>query len=71
MQTIAINNEAYGDATEATVFGPFFVKGSPHIDNGGDIASGAKGQPCWVEGTVTARPRPSRRPEPAFLRAVS
>ncbi|EMF51295.1 MULTISPECIES: intradiol ring-cleavage dioxygenase [Streptomyces] len=53
MQTIAINNEAYGDATEATVFGPFFVEGSPCIDNGGDIAFGAKGQPCWVEGTVT------------------
>ena len=29
MQTIAINNEAYGDATEATVVGPFFVEGSP------------------------------------------
>ena len=25
MQTITINNEAQGDATEATVFGPFFV----------------------------------------------
>ncbi|MGW0707913.1 intradiol ring-cleavage dioxygenase [Streptomyces sp. NPDC002643] len=53
MQTIAINNEAYGDATEATVFGPFFVEDSPRIDHGGDIAFGAKGQPCWVEGTVT------------------
>ena len=29
MQTIAINNEAYADATEATVFGPFFVEDSP------------------------------------------
>lgn len=53
MQTIAINNEAYGDATEATVFGPFFVEDSPHVDLGGDIAGGASGQPCWVEGTVT------------------
>lgn len=53
MQTIAINNEAYADATEATVFGPFFVDDAPHIDNGGDIAAGATGQPCWVEGTVT------------------
>ena len=31
MQTIAINNEAYADATEATVFGPFFVEDSPEI----------------------------------------
>jgi hydroxyquinol 1,2-dioxygenase len=52
MQSIAINNEAYGDATEATVFGPFFVEGSPNIGPGGDIAFGAKGEPCWVEGTV-------------------
>ena len=29
MQTINVNNEAYGDATEATVFGPFFVEDSP------------------------------------------
>ncbi|MBM7489395.1 hydroxyquinol 1,2-dioxygenase [Micromonospora luteifusca] len=53
MQTITINNEAYGDATEATVFGPFFVDGSPEIELGGDIAAGASGQPCWVEGRVT------------------
>lgn len=53
MQTIAMNNQAHGDATEATVFGPFFVDGSPRIEAGGDIAGGAAGQPCWVEGTVT------------------
>ncbi len=52
MQTIAINNQAYGDATEATVFGPFFVEGSPEVGNGGDIAFGASGEPCWVEGTI-------------------
>ncbi|MGV9478358.1 dioxygenase family protein [Gordonia aichiensis] len=52
MQTIAVNNAAYGDATEATVFGPFFVDDSPQIPLGGDIAGGASGQPCWVEGTV-------------------
>jgi hydroxyquinol 1,2-dioxygenase len=52
MQTIAINNEAYGDATEATVFGPFFVAGSPRIPIGGDLAGGAPGEPCWVRGTV-------------------
>jgi hydroxyquinol 1,2-dioxygenase len=53
MQTIAINNQAYANATEATVVGPFFVEGSPQIPLGGDIAAGAAGEPCWVEGTVT------------------
>jgi hydroxyquinol 1,2-dioxygenase len=53
MQTIAVQNEAVGRATEATVFGPFFVEGSPEIPLGGDCAFGAEGQPCWVEGVVT------------------
>jgi hydroxyquinol 1,2-dioxygenase len=53
MQTININNEAYADATEATVFGPFFVEDSPAIELGGDMAFGAPGEPCWVTGTVT------------------
>ncbi|MFG1609615.1 intradiol ring-cleavage dioxygenase [Actinoplanes sp. NPDC049265] len=52
MQTITVNHEAYADATEATVFGPFFVDGSPEIPPGGDIANGAPGEPCWVTGTV-------------------
>lgn len=52
MQTIAVNNEAYEDATEATVFGPFFVDDAPLVQNGDDIAFGAVGQPAWVEGTV-------------------
>lgn len=53
MQTVAINNQAYANATEATVLGPFFVDDSPEIPNGGDIANGASGQPCWVEGRIT------------------
>ncbi|MBB2940234.1 hydroxyquinol 1,2-dioxygenase [Amycolatopsis bartoniae] len=53
MQTIAVNNTAYKNATEATVFGPFFVDDAPEIPLGGDIAGNAEGQPCWVEGTVT------------------
>jgi len=52
MQTVAINNAAFADATEATVFGPFFVEDSPAIPLGGDLAGGATGQPCWVTGTV-------------------
>jgi hydroxyquinol 1,2-dioxygenase len=66
MQTIAINNEAYANATEATVFGPFFVDGSPLVELGGDIAGGATGQPCWVEGSVrdtAGRPVPGARVE--------
>jgi hydroxyquinol 1,2-dioxygenase len=53
MQTVAVNNEAYANATEATVFGPYFVTDAPRIEIGGDIAGGAPGQPCWVEGSVT------------------
>jgi hydroxyquinol 1,2-dioxygenase len=66
MQTIAINNQACKGATEATVFGPFFVADAPEIPIGGDIAGGANGQPCWVEGTVTdteGRPVPGARIE--------
>lgn len=53
MQTIAVNNQAYKGATDATVFGPFFLDDAPRIPLGGDIAGGATGQPCWIEGTVT------------------
>jgi protocatechuate 3,4-dioxygenase beta subunit len=53
MQTITVNNAAYADATEATVFGPFFVQDAPRVELGGDIAGDAEGEPCWVEGTVT------------------
>lgn len=52
MQVIAVNNQAYENATEATVFGPFFLKTAPRIENGGDIAGGAPGRPSWVEGSV-------------------
>ncbi|MFJ9179451.1 dioxygenase [Streptomyces sp. NPDC102360] len=53
MQTININHDATAGGTEATVVGPFFVEGSPEIPRGGDMAGGASGEPCWVEGTVT------------------
>lgn len=52
MQTITMNNQAFADATEATVFGPFFVADAPRFELGGDIAGGARGEPCWVEGAV-------------------
>lgn len=53
MQVIGVNNEAYENATEATVFGPFFVADAPEIPLGGDMSFGAPGEPCWVTGTVT------------------
>lgn len=52
MQTINVSNLPFKNATEATVFGPFFVEDAPLIGNGGDIAGGGTGQPCWVEGVV-------------------
>lgn len=66
MQTIAVNNAVRGDATEATVFGPFFVDDAPRIELGGDIAFGAPGEPCWVHGTVrglNGEPLPGARIE--------
>ncbi|WP_267275036.1 dioxygenase [Arthrobacter sp. CDRTa11] len=66
MQTIAVNNQTHKTATEATVFGPFFVNDAPGIPVGGDIAGDAAGQPCWVEGTVTdteGKPVPGARIE--------
>jgi hydroxyquinol 1,2-dioxygenase len=53
MLTIAINAPSDPDATEPTVFGPFFVHDAPEIGYGDDIAQGAPGEPCWVEGQVT------------------
>jgi hydroxyquinol 1,2-dioxygenase len=72
MQTIAVNNPVGAEVpgehrpTDATVFGPFFVDGSPEVPVGGDVAHGARGVPCWVEGTVSdthGRPVPGARIE--------
>jgi protocatechuate 3,4-dioxygenase beta subunit len=66
MQTITVNNQVRGEATEATVFGPFFVEGAPCVELGGDIAGSARGEPCWVEGRVTdteGNPLPGARIE--------
>jgi hydroxyquinol 1,2-dioxygenase len=41
-------------ATESTVFGPFFVENSPRYDNGDDIANGAPGEPCLMQGRVVS-----------------
>ena len=52
MLTVAINAPASAGATESTVVGPFFTDDSPEVPLGGDIAGQAKGQPCYVSGTV-------------------
>lgn len=52
MLTVGLNQPADPGVTESTVFGPFFVEGSPHIPLGGDLAQGAPGHPCWIDGTV-------------------
>jgi hydroxyquinol 1,2-dioxygenase len=52
MLVIGINHRHPTGATESTVFGPFFVEGSPAFENGDDLANGAPGIPCHVRGVV-------------------
>ena len=52
MLTVGLGNRKPPEATQSTVFGPFFVEGSPEVPIGGDIANGAPGQPCLVTGRV-------------------
>jgi len=52
MLTVAMNNDKPPGCTEATVFGPFHVEGSPRYELGADIANGARGIPCEVRGSV-------------------
>jgi hydroxyquinol 1,2-dioxygenase len=52
MLVIGMNNRKSPAATESTVFGPFFVPGSPRYDNGDDLGNGASGAPCVVRGRV-------------------
>jgi len=52
MLTIGINNKKPEGATEATIFGPFHVENAPVFQNGDDLANGAPGEPCFVEGRV-------------------
>ncbi|MGA7816864.1 dioxygenase, partial [Caballeronia sp.] len=52
MLVTAQNNKRPAECTEATVFGPFFVDGSPEYKNGDDISNGACGEPCFVSGRV-------------------
>jgi len=52
MLVVALNNDKPAGATESTVFGPFYVEGSPEFRLGDDVAQGAVGVPCGVQGYV-------------------
>jgi hydroxyquinol 1,2-dioxygenase len=52
MLVVGINDRRPPEATESTVFGPFFVDGAPGFANGDDIATGAPGEPCFMQGRV-------------------
>ncbi|MBV9798133.1 MAG: intradiol ring-cleavage dioxygenase [Solirubrobacterales bacterium] len=52
MLVVGLNHRKPSVATPSTVFGPFFVEGSPRVANGEDIANGAPGEPCLVQGRV-------------------
>ena len=52
MLVVGLNHARHADATPSTVFGPFFVDGSPRFANGDDIANGAPGDPCLVQGRI-------------------
>ena len=66
MLIVGINNRKPPETTESTVFGPFFVEDSPRFENGDDIANGAPGEPCFIQGrvlSVTGEPIPEARIE--------
>ncbi len=52
MLVIGINDKKPAEATASTVFGPFFIEGSPRYENGDDLANGASGEPCFMQGRV-------------------
>jgi hydroxyquinol 1,2-dioxygenase len=54
MLTVALNNRKPAGATEATVFGPFYVEGAPKVEQGADVAAGAPGEPLAVDVVVTS-----------------
>lgn len=52
MLTVVMNNEKPAVCTQATVLGPFHVDDAPHYALGDDVANGAQGRPCQVQGSV-------------------
>jgi hydroxyquinol 1,2-dioxygenase len=54
MMTVGVNSPARTEATESTVFGPFFVADAPAFEHGDDLSQGLSGRPCHVHGSVTS-----------------
>ncbi len=52
MLVTALNHRKPEGCTEATVFGPFHVEGSPQFALGDDVSNGAVGEPCFVRGRI-------------------
>lgn len=52
MLVTAQNQVKSAGCTESTVFGPFYVEGSPEYEADADITNGAQGEPCFVSGQV-------------------
>jgi hydroxyquinol 1,2-dioxygenase len=49
----AINHRLDSGATPTTVEGPFHVPNAPELPDGGNMAAGCPGIPCFITGTVT------------------
>ncbi|WP_075790900.1 intradiol ring-cleavage dioxygenase [Massilia putida] len=52
MLTVALGQQDREGATEASVLGPFYVQDAAPHDHGEDLAHGASGVPCFVEGRI-------------------
>ncbi len=50
----AINHRKPGGATKSTVFGPFYVNGSPSLPKWANISDGVAGEPTYMSGVVKA-----------------
>lgn len=50
----AINHRMPEGATETTVLGPFCIANPPELPRGADISAGAKGEPLYVDITVSS-----------------
>lgn len=61
MLVVQLNNRFSGNATPATVLGPFHIDGSPAAPYGFDMGAGIEGTPLFITGKVTdtaGRPLP-------------
>lgn len=61
MQTINVSNQTYKNATEATVFGPFFVDDAPEIPS---AATSRAGPPVNRPGSLARSKTPMAIPSP-------